>query len=113
MKLTVEIQAVFSVVEKNGTQQRPMEPKALTSHCSDVMDELVKLEESGCGIDSPAVSVDTTLGQVEIELRAQGETFEDAQRMGLLSMRTAIHAAGGATPDWLNLRSSNAELVSA
>lgn len=86
MTVTVGIHAVFTVVQSNGSRTLPVARGALEQHCSQVMDELLKLEASGCGIDSPAVSVDLGAGTVEIELRAQGATFEDAQECGQSSM---------------------------
>lgn len=62
-----------------------------------VMDYLVDLEDSTLS-DS---SMDVTFSQrlVTISVLARKETLEDALEHGSSAIRTAIHAAGGSTPD--------------
>jgi hypothetical protein len=61
-----------------------------------VMEEFLTLR-----VDDPGIGVDLQRREVSIGLVAQGEGFEDAVAAGMNAIRTAIHAAGGATPGWL------------
>ena len=65
-----------------------------------VMQELLILEELDAGVTDAAVSLDLAARQVVIELTVRGDSFEDAQRNADSSIRCAIHAAGGGTPNW-------------
>lgn len=65
-----------------------------------VMDELINLQESGCGIEDPAMSLDMSGPLLTIELVAEGSDFTEAQHRADSCARAAIHAAGGATPHW-------------
>jgi hypothetical protein len=70
-------------------------PDQLDAHLDRVMDELEKL-------DAGSPSIDATLanGTVDISVGVQADSWDDAVKLGLDTIRTAIHAAGGATPDW-------------
>ncbi|MCW2736111.1 hypothetical protein [Nocardioides sp.] len=79
-----------------------------------VMEELVKLADSDCGISDPAVSYDSDLRLVTIEVVAESDDFDDAVVTADSCIRSAIHAAGGATPGWTVERlSQKAELADA
>lgn len=67
-------------------------------HTDRFMDELLALEDEN--LTDSAVGVDLGTGLVEIEVTARGETFEDAMALADAAIRTAIHAAGGLTPNW-------------
>jgi hypothetical protein len=66
-----------------------------------VMAELVKLSESDCGVilDS-AVSVDSGRNTVQLTVTVSAEELGEGVVQAITAMRTAIHAAGGATPEW-------------
>jgi hypothetical protein len=60
-----------------------------------VMQELINL-----GVDDPGIGVDLAKREVSVGLVAEGELPEDAVAAAMTTIRTAIHAAGGATPGW-------------
>ena len=70
-------------------------PDALDAHLDRVMDELEKL-----GADSPSIDATLAKGTVEISIVVDASSWEEATQKGLGTLRTAIHAAGGGTPDW-------------
>lgn len=83
----------------------------IADHADRIMRELVAI-----GVQDPDVSVDFQAGIVEVRFVAHEETndvFRAAQKaLGIL--RTAIHAAGGATPGWeLNIKDLARGLVDA
>lgn len=83
-------------------------------HLGLVMEELVKLAARDCGIADPAISFDRSQGIVTIEVSAADGDFDQAVVVADSCIRTAIHAAGGATPGWtLEKRSQHAELADA
>lgn len=60
-----------------------------------VMDGLVTL-----GVDDPSVGATLGTRQVEISLFLEAATLEEALNQGAATIRAAIHAAGGGTPEW-------------
>jgi hypothetical protein len=69
----------------------------LSDHLDQVMEELVTLE----AID-PAIDATLGRGFVQITVEVEAPSPEAGAKEGLDLLRTAIHAAGGATPDWPN-----------
>lgn len=67
----------------------------LAEHLDAVMEELVDL-----GVDDPAVGARLGAGEVEISISLDADSLDAAQAEGNATIRTAIHAAGGATPGW-------------
>jgi hypothetical protein len=51
-------------------------------------------------VDDPGIGVDFQRREVSISLVAEGEKVEDVITAGVGTIRTAIHAAGSATPGW-------------
>lgn len=79
-----------------------------------LMEELVKLVDSDCGIADPAVSVDLGSGTAQIELVASADSFDEAVALADASVRTAAHAAGWSTAGWNVIKQSQrAERVEA
>jgi hypothetical protein len=83
-----------------------------------IMGELVDLADSDPNMDDPAISLDLVEESVLFELTARGEDFDAAWSHALACLRSAIHAAGGATPGWENLigptpTRTGSELISA
>jgi hypothetical protein len=78
------------------------------------MAELLKLEET-CHISDTAVSMEADTSTVQIEVVANGDTFEAADELANSCVRAAIHATGGATLAWRNYvtQERRAELVDA
>ena len=68
----------------------------IDDHAFTVLDELYELT----GIKDPDVFVDLGERRVTIELFSVGESLIDAVNTGIAAMRSAIHAAGGATHGW-------------
>ena len=67
-----------------------------------IMDHLLKLESSDGRLMDAAVGLDLELMTVEISMSAEGATFEEGLAIAMAAIRTAIHSAGGSTPDWPN-----------
>ncbi len=79
-----------------------------------IMDALLELEASGCGLSDAAVAVDLGAFMVTIEVEAEAGSFEEAQAIVDSCIRSAIHKAGGRTPGWeLLTRQAHTELVDA
>lgn len=72
-------------------------PDGLSEHLDRVMEELVALD----AID-PAIDATLGRGFVQMTFTVDAPTPEIGTKDGLDLLRTAIHAAGGATPDWPN-----------
>lgn len=70
----------------------------IDEHTDRFMEELLALEDDK--LTDSAVGVNLATGLVEIEVTASGETFEEALSRADAAIRTAIHAAGGLTPNW-------------
>lgn len=70
-------------------------PEQLGEHLDRVMDELLKLKA-----DDPSINATLASGVVEMSVTVDAGSFPEGARRGMDVIRTAIHAAGGATPDW-------------
>lgn len=70
---------------------------AVDSHLDDVMEELLVL-----GAEDPSISVDFGTCHVELEVLVEAKNPVGATALASGLLRTAIHAAGGHTPDWPN-----------
>jgi hypothetical protein len=67
----------------------------LAEHLDAVMEELVDL-----GAADPAVGARLDANEVEVSVSVEADTLDEAQTTGNSMIRSAIHAAGGSTPDW-------------
>lgn len=65
-----------------------------------VMDCLMDLEAVDERLRDSSVSLDAAGRSMTIGLAVQAANYEDGVAHALTSIRTAIHAAGGATPEW-------------
>ncbi len=72
----------------------------LESHLDRVMEELLKLETSNETVADPSVGANFDTGEVEIDLLVEAASVPDALMVGLIYIRTAVHAAGGHTGSW-------------
>ncbi len=88
--MTVELVGQITVAD--GTE-RPDE--AIERHLDLVMDELETLDAR-----DPSISVDLADGEVTMSVVVEAANPVDAVGLASGLLRTAIHAAGGATPDW-------------
>ncbi|AZI58882.1 hypothetical protein EH165_12770 [Nakamurella antarctica] len=82
-----------------------------------IMEEMLKLEESGTGLFDSAVSVDVGKFLVEIETIASATDFDVATAIIRSSVRSAFHATGGHTAGWddvvIEQQRDNMKLLSA
>ncbi|MGV1034326.1 MAG: hypothetical protein ACOYBP_03780 [Microbacteriaceae bacterium] len=87
----------------------------LDAHTDAVMEELLVLED-GALTDSD-VSSELSSQMVVISMTATAADFDGAIALADAAIRTAIHAAGGHTPDWRNVefhpQKQEAELIRA
>lgn len=107
--MTTELQ-----LEAHFTLTTIEDVETIQEHVGLVMEELVKLSLTDCGIADPAVSLDLSDNTVVIEVLAFGDGFDETVAAADSCIRAAIHSAGGATPTWnVEKRSQRAELVTA
>lgn len=67
----------------------------LEQHLAVVMAELRSL-----GFKDAVINSDSQLGNVEVEVPVDADDWDEAQELGSSVIRSAIHGAGGATPNW-------------
>lgn len=89
----VEIEQHFTVRHGQGL------PLDLHDRGEAVMEQLVKLSDSGIIVDS-SVGVDGVANVVEITVTVECDDLTEAVVTGVTAMRNAIHSAGDATPGW-------------
>lgn len=63
-----------------------------------IMEEMLNLETEV--LHSTSIGLDLDKQELEVSVSVEAETFERAVEIGISAIRTAIHAAGGSTPDW-------------
>jgi hypothetical protein len=68
---------------------------SIEQHLDAVMDQLLELD-----LVDADISARLELGEVEITILVEAPSPEDAAKLGLSDIRTAVHAAGGSTPNW-------------
>lgn len=97
MKFTVRLQGSIDVTTDDEPVSDAERCSMIEAHLDDVMDELLTL-----AADDPTIDVDLSTRHVSLALvvEAKNPVGATAQASGLF--RTAIHAAGGHTPDWPN-----------
>jgi len=71
-----------------------------------LMEALLDLEGCNPQMSTPATASDAKNGVVTVELLMEASEASEAVRLADAITRTAIHAIGGATPDWDALRTS-------
>ena len=77
-----------------------MDRSQLEAVAGKLMEELLALEDAGCGIHSSAVSADLGASQIAIEVSVDADSKTTAVSVAQSCIRAAVHAAGGATPGW-------------
>jgi hypothetical protein len=92
MMTTYNVSGVFTVTDMDRNQ--------LEVAAGKLMEQLLALEDAGCGIHSSAVSADLGASRVAVEVSIDAESEKVALSVAQSCMRAAIHAAGGATSDW-------------
>jgi hypothetical protein len=73
--------------------------KQLESSIDSIMDELVHLADVDPQVSDPDIGANFSTGLVEFRLMVDADE-EHAVPKALATIRSAIHKAGGATPDW-------------
>lgn len=63
--------------------------------------EVVMTELQALGADEPSIDAELATGSVSIELVTAANNFASAISMALVLIRMAVHAAGGATHDFV------------
>lgn len=94
MDYVVSLTGSIRVIDSNG-QRVPDEEQVLESHLDAVMEELTRLEAR-----DPAVDMDLSDNSVVMSIMVQAPNPVDAVSKASGFLRSAIHAAGGSTPDW-------------
>lgn len=65
-----------------------------------VMTALVSLEQVDPSLSDSAIGLDLSKKEIEISVSSECASIDDGVRHAVAAIRTAIHAAGGATPEW-------------
>ena len=73
---------------------------SLVTQVDGVMQALLDLEEVDLRLSDSGVSLDMDAMLVVIDVDVAGEDYQDCVSHALSAIRTAIHAAGGSTPEW-------------
>jgi len=79
--------------------------ECLHKHVERVAEEMLKLEDDT--IADSTFSADASTWTVEVELTARGNDYEEAENRARAAIRTAVHAAGGMTPEWSQQRAES------
>lgn len=83
----------------------------LDQHTDEVMEQLLLLESDT--ITDSDVSATLTTGEVSVSIAAAAETYDEALECADACIRSAIHAAGGHTPNWVTVATRSRQLVAA
>jgi len=106
MTTTFNVIGVFTVTDMGRNQ--------LEIASGNLMEQLLALENAGCGIHSAAVSADLGTSEVQVEVSVDADSKEIGLSVAQSCIRAAIHATGGATLDWEKIPTRvNAALVTA
>jgi hypothetical protein len=106
MTTTFNVIGVFTVTDMDRNQ--------LEVAAGKLMEQLLALEDAGCGIHSSAVSADLGASQFQVEVSIDADSKKIALSVAQPCIRAAIHATGGATPEWEQAPTRvNAALVTA
>lgn len=67
----------------------------LEAQLDGIMEELC-----GLGITDPWIGATMSTGEVDVSLQVEAASMDEAFVQAMATIRSAIHAAGGGTPDW-------------
>lgn len=65
-----------------------------------IMTGLLALESADARLADSSVSLDSSTGTLTVGITVSGTDYQESVDHALTSIRAAIHAAGGSTPDW-------------
>jgi len=105
------IEMLFVKLTKTFKVEGHRDTEHLDAHTDRVMEELLALESDT--VTDADVSAELANGIVEVSIVVSGEDFDTAAQLADVCIRTAIHAAGGSTPDWKTIDFRAQELVPA
>lgn len=98
MQFIVKLDGTIQVTATDGAAlDDKLVRDAIDAHLDDVMNELLVL-----GAEDPAINVDFGTRHVTLEVLVEAKNPVGATALASGILRTAIHAAGGHTPDWPN-----------
>lgn len=75
-------------------------PGTCESLLESLMDALLDLEDADGTIMDPDLAADVSTGRVDVQMTVEAEDPAVAIVKALATLRSAIHAIGGATPGW-------------
>lgn len=78
----------------------PLNTEEFHAHGERVMDALIDLEECSSDLSDSDVGTDSATRTIRIGVLVYGEDQDAAGQRAIDLIRTAIHTAGGSTPDW-------------
>jgi len=70
------------------------------AHIDDVIENLLELEAADARLSDSDIEAVLTEGLLTINVLATDTTLDAASTLANSAIRSAIHAAGGATPEW-------------
>lgn len=65
------------------------------SHLSAVMEQLLAVDA-----DDATIGATLAVGEVEVSISVEADSVEDATRLGIGTIRAAVHATGAITAGW-------------
>lgn len=93
MDFVVALDCIITVSDSDGEVDDT--DAIIEAHLDEVMNEMMAL-----GTRDPSIELDLTTGQVSFSVLVESANPIGAAAAASGFVRTAIHAAGGATPDW-------------
>lgn len=83
----------------------------LLDQVDEITQHLTELEDCTPGLLDNSIGIDTSTGMFEAEITIEADKAEDAFSAGMSCLRSAIHAAGGSTPDWDEVQPDGTDVV--
>ncbi|MEX2587999.1 MAG: hypothetical protein WD602_08415 [Actinomycetota bacterium] len=93
--IRIEMKSVGHIIVNDVSGPRLPTEEELDVIVELIMDELVDLDAADAYVDAEGKSA-----RLEIGVAASADEYHEAIAMANSAVRTAIHAAGGHTPDW-------------
>jgi hypothetical protein len=94
MHYVITLVGTISVKDSNG-QEPPNVGDLLEAHLDAVMEEFLKMH-----VMDPDIDLDLEDNRVKFAILVEANDPDDAIRIASPLVRSAIHGAGGSTPDW-------------
>lgn len=97
----MNVQCTWRLILESPSQTTDLEAVA-----DDVMTALLDLEQVDPLLGNSAIALDLSKKEIEISVSSECASIDDGVRHAMAAIRTAIHAAGGATPEWPDAEAS-------